>query len=310
MIKIGEFSSLTGISIHMLRNYDKIGLLVPAHTDVESGYRYYKEEQIPVANQIVVLKNLGFGLKEIADIQLQYNSTERMQEFLSDKMKEKQAEIQKAQEQMNRMQQAMQELAKEEMRSLSVTVKTIPERTVASLRGLIYRFEDEGLLWEELGQICEQLSIKNANYEYSYAITHHLEFDFASKMSLEKPDSKAASNDKSMAENYRIKEIDVEVQRVIEKLPSAKVKTKAGTLCSGGRVIDFFCVPQCEAAALAFRGKYSQLGDINAYMAEWVKKNGYRISGMSFVTYYLSPGNEPNPDNFVTEVCFPVVKQK
>ena len=84
-------------------------------------------------------------------------------------------------------------------------------------------------------------------------------------MSLEKPDSKAASNDKSMAENYRIKEIDVEVQRVVEKLPSAKVKTKAGTLCSGGRVIDFFCVPQCEAATLAFRGKYSQLGDINAY---------------------------------------------
>ncbi len=29
MLKIGEFSTLTGISIHMLRNYDKIGLLRP-----------------------------------------------------------------------------------------------------------------------------------------------------------------------------------------------------------------------------------------------------------------------------------------
>ena len=89
VIKIGEFSVLTGISIHMLRNYDKIGLLKPALIDEQSGYRFYKEEQIPLANQIVVLKELGFGLKEIQNIQLEYGSTERMQEFLQDKMKEK-----------------------------------------------------------------------------------------------------------------------------------------------------------------------------------------------------------------------------
>lgn len=29
MLKIGEFATITGISINMLRNYDKIGLLIP-----------------------------------------------------------------------------------------------------------------------------------------------------------------------------------------------------------------------------------------------------------------------------------------
>ena len=301
-IKIGDFAVLTGISIHMLRNYDKIGLLKPASIDEFSGYRYYKEEQIPVANQIVVLKNLGFGLKEIQNIQLEYGSTERMQEILQDKMKEKQDEIEAANEQMRKMQQAMQEMAQEEMRALSVTVKLIPERTVASLRGLLQRFEDEGKLWTELGQICERLHIKNAHSEtnqYSYAITHRLEFG------KESP---------AKGQPYNIKEIDVEVQRLIEKLPSKKVMEEGQAvcekMCSADRKLDFLLIPKCEAATLAFKGNYNQLGDINAYMAKWVKRNGYRIAGISFVTYYLSPGNEPNPDNFITEVCFPVVKLK
>ena len=81
-------------------------------------------------------------------------------------------------------------------------------------------------------------------------------------------------------------------------------------MCSADRKLDFLLIPKCEAATLAFKGNYNQLGDINAYMAKWVKRNGYRIAGISFVTYYLSPGNEPNPDNFITEVCFPVVKNR
>lgn len=302
MIKIGEFSILTGISIHMLRNYDKIGLLVPAYIDEESGYRYYKEDQIPTANQIVVLKNLGFGLKEIADIQTQYSSKERMQEFLRSKTKEKQAEIEAAREQLKKMQQAISEMEHEEPRSLSVTVKTIPERTVASLRGRIKRFEDEGLLWNELHQICGRLHVKDAHTEgnqYSSALTHHIEF---------------APEPPQKGQPYHIREIDVEVQKIIERLPSKKLAEEGQAvcteICSEDRELSFQQIPQCEAATFAFQGRYDQLGEINAYMAKWVRKNGYRVTGMSFVTYYLSPGNEPDPEHFITEVCFPIEKIK
>lgn len=298
MIKIGEFSVLTGISIHMLRNYDKIGLLKPALIDEESGYRYYKEEQIPIANQIVVLKNLGFGLKEIADIQLEYDAPVRIQEFLQGKMKEKQEEIAAANEQMRKMEQTIQELEHEDKRSLSVTVKIVPKRNVASLRGRLSRFEEEGLLWTELGQICEWLRLRDVRAEgsqYSYALTHHIEFEG-------EPSQKGASD--------CVKEIDVEVQRPIEKLPSQQETAEAKQFCAEqygtDRCLQFMTIAECEAATLAFQGRYSQIGEINAYMAKWVKKNGYRMVGMSFVTYYLSPGNEPNPDNFITEVCFPI----
>ena len=65
MLKIGEFSILSKISIYMLRNYNEIGLLVPAQTDDFTGYRYYNEDQLPIANRIQALKSMGIGLNTI-----------------------------------------------------------------------------------------------------------------------------------------------------------------------------------------------------------------------------------------------------
>ncbi len=48
MLKIGEFSKLSRVSIRMLRHYDDIGLLKPAEIDNFTGYRYYREEQLSV----------------------------------------------------------------------------------------------------------------------------------------------------------------------------------------------------------------------------------------------------------------------
>ena len=44
MLKIGEFSKLSRVSVRMLRHYDEIGLLKPAEIDRFTDYRYYKEE--------------------------------------------------------------------------------------------------------------------------------------------------------------------------------------------------------------------------------------------------------------------------
>ncbi len=49
MLKIGEFSKLSRVSVRMLRHYDEIGLLKPAETDRFTDYRYYREDQLPTA---------------------------------------------------------------------------------------------------------------------------------------------------------------------------------------------------------------------------------------------------------------------
>jgi DNA-binding transcriptional MerR regulator/effector-binding domain-containing protein len=66
MFSIGEFARLGQVSVKMLRHYDGIGLLRPAMVDPATGYRYYTAAQLPAIGRIVALRDLGFGLREIA----------------------------------------------------------------------------------------------------------------------------------------------------------------------------------------------------------------------------------------------------
>ena len=65
MLKIGDFSKLSQISIRMLRYYDELGLLVPESIDPFTGYRYYTEAQLSVASRIKTLKAMGFPLAKV-----------------------------------------------------------------------------------------------------------------------------------------------------------------------------------------------------------------------------------------------------
>jgi DNA-binding transcriptional MerR regulator len=66
MFTIGDFSRVARVSCRLLRYYDELGLLRPAAIDASTGYRYYSAAQLPQLNRILVLKELGFSLEEIA----------------------------------------------------------------------------------------------------------------------------------------------------------------------------------------------------------------------------------------------------
>ncbi|MBN1862314.1 MAG: MerR family transcriptional regulator, partial [Dehalococcoidales bacterium] len=68
MLKIGDFSRLSRVTVKALRYYDEIGLLKPVSVDRFTGYRYYSAEQLPRLNRIIVLKNLGLSLEEVSQL--------------------------------------------------------------------------------------------------------------------------------------------------------------------------------------------------------------------------------------------------
>ena len=68
MIKIGELSNITGISIQTIRFYECKGLISPTEVDRWTGYRYYDENAIVRLSEINYLKELGFSLKEIRNL--------------------------------------------------------------------------------------------------------------------------------------------------------------------------------------------------------------------------------------------------
>jgi DNA-binding transcriptional MerR regulator len=65
--RVHEFAQLSGVTVRALHHYDREGLLKPAHRSA-AGYRLYTESDLLRLEQIVVLKFLGFPLREIRDL--------------------------------------------------------------------------------------------------------------------------------------------------------------------------------------------------------------------------------------------------
>ena len=68
MLKTGDYSKLSGVSVRMLCRYAEIGLLKLAETDRFTDYRYYREDHLPTVCCITALKNMGFSLADIVRI--------------------------------------------------------------------------------------------------------------------------------------------------------------------------------------------------------------------------------------------------
>lgn len=62
---VGDVARLTGLSVRTLHHYDEIGLLVPAER-TGAGYRLYGEAELIRLHDILVLREAGLPLDEIA----------------------------------------------------------------------------------------------------------------------------------------------------------------------------------------------------------------------------------------------------
>jgi len=67
MKTVKEVSKLTGVSVRTLHHYDAIGLLNPTQV-TDAGYRLYDDIALEKLYMILVFRELGFSLKEIANI--------------------------------------------------------------------------------------------------------------------------------------------------------------------------------------------------------------------------------------------------
>lgn len=62
---VGELSRLTGLTVRALRYYDEIGL-VPPSARSDAGYRLYDDRDVHRLQQVVMLRELGVPLDDIA----------------------------------------------------------------------------------------------------------------------------------------------------------------------------------------------------------------------------------------------------
>lgn len=85
LISIGRMAEINRMTVPTLRLYDKLGLVKPAWTDPETGYRYYDMGQNARLDMISYMKELGMSLDEIGSV-LQKEDIVVVEEVLIRKM--------------------------------------------------------------------------------------------------------------------------------------------------------------------------------------------------------------------------------
>ena len=268
MLKIGEFSKLSRVSVRMLRHYDDIGLLPPAQIDRFTGYRYYSPDQLPVVGRITALKDMGFQLADIVKILEIYDDRESLDHWLSRRQKELKEISETAEYQMRLLDSARKRLRKEQNMSYNVSIKTIPERYAATVQMTIPHYEDEGMVWQILNEETGPLNIIAS--EPCLVAAEYLDDEY--------------------------KEKDVEL---------IAWKTVKGTYPNTEHV-KFKTLPEVKVASCMVKGGYEQMPDVYGAVISWVNANGYECAGTMFNIYHVSPHETQNPDEFVTEVCYAI----
>lgn len=85
MLKIGDFSKMSKVTIKALRYYEKEGLLIPKYVDKFTGYRYYESKQLLELSRIIYLKQIGLSIEEIKKVIIK---NESLNDLLETKKKE------------------------------------------------------------------------------------------------------------------------------------------------------------------------------------------------------------------------------
>ncbi|MEV6400852.1 MerR family transcriptional regulator [Streptomyces sp. NPDC051907] len=166
MFTIGDFARHGRVSARMLRHYDAIGLLRPAHTDPYSGYRYYAAAQLAQLNRVIALKDLGFTLQQVQEILEERVGPEELRGMLKLRHAELEEAMAAAAARLAQVEARLRSIESEgHMSTQDVIVKSLPAVRVAELTAVAASYAPEHIgpvispLYEELFRRLESAGV-------------------------------------------------------------------------------------------------------------------------------------------------------
>jgi effector-binding domain-containing protein len=271
MLKIGDFSRISQVTVKALRFYDEIGLLRAAHVDDFTGYRYYTVDQLPRLNRILALKELGFTLEQIADALSEGVTAEQLRGMLRLKQAEIQQRMETAQELLTRVEARLQQIEQEgTMSNYEVILKKVEPLKVASIRAILPNYQAVGQLFGEVFGYLQQKGVRPAGA--CLALWHD--------------------------NGYKESDVDGEGCCPIAEAVAGNDRVKVYDLPGG------------EMACVVHHGTFSTLTQAYGPLLEWIAANGYTVTGAGREVYLQVPATpgDQNDASCVTEVQFPVAK--
>src|SRR5262245_26715880 len=271
MFSIGDFAWHGRVSVRMLRHYDAIGLLHPAHVDQVTGYRSYEAHQLSRLNRIVALKDLGFTLQQVRSILNDSVSADELRGMLRLRHAELQSQIVADTARLAQVEARLRIIEKEgAMPADDVQIKRIPAVRVAELTGTAASFEPESIspviqpLYGELSGRLDRAGLTPTGPAIAY-------YEGS-------PDGDGVLVHASLPVSA---ESNQEHDFLIVDLPEIE-----------------------QAATIVHRGSMDHVMPTIQTLARWIDANGYRSAGHSR-ELYIECGEDRNA--WVTELQEPVV---
>lgn len=270
LMTIGEFSARSRLSVRMLRHYDEHGVLMPAQVDHATGYRWYAAAQLSEAAEVRRLRDVGFAVSAIATV-LAARGTPAWTHALTLRREELAVELSAAAARLA----LLDTILTTEGPTMSITVSrtTAPAMCVASLRGTVPTYADEGLLW---ARFVPELQRQGLQAQGPGGVIEH-------------------------DTEYRERDVDESVWLPIP--PGSRASAP----------LEILDMPARDVVVARIVGPYSLISEAHARIEEFLAAHHLRAAehdagtpATKVFNRYLTDPSTTSPQDAVTEVCVPL----
>jgi DNA-binding transcriptional MerR regulator/effector-binding domain-containing protein len=269
MLKIGEFSRLSQVTVKTLHHYDEIGLLKPSHVDKFTEYRYYTLEQLPRIHSIMALKELGLSLEQIAELLNKDLSPEEIRGMYRLKLEEAETRVREEQARLAQIAFRLRQIEGDGMvQTVDIAIKRVDPFYALTVRGQNMTKQERDIRGYALIRAGERIKWTGAAPVLSY-------------------------HEKEFRGDYSDEEVMIPVGPT--HLPIVMVDNTWQ--------LELRQIPAIEAAATYLhQGDYDTLDEKYLFLQRWAVENGYKLGESWRFVYHRGPMHNVAPSLYLTEL--------
>ncbi len=270
LLSIGRFARTTGLSIRTLRRYDAIGLLVPAHVDEDTGYRYYTLEQAREGEAIRRLRELDVPLDEVKA--LLHAPPEAQLEGLAAhraRLEGRAVELRRTLEELSRLIDGKEQLVPEqEMVKFEIGIQEVAETKALVIKERVHQDEMSEVVPKDIREV------------HAYVQELGLGFHGPPLCICPFPDDDG-------------------------KL-SAEIGWPVAADVPGRDRIELVTLPASRALVMKHVGPFTGLANSYRLMSEVMEENGLTAAGAPREIYVTDPEEVSDPNEYETRIVWPI----
>jgi DNA-binding transcriptional MerR regulator len=168
LLSISVFASRSRLSARALRIYDELGLLLPVFVDSQTGYRYYRIEQVEKARLIGLMRRLEMPLENIAEL-LDLDGTVASKSLAS------YWQVVEAGHRAKRklVRQLQKYLTEKGEAMFAIEERSVPEATVLTIQRNVLVGSLPAFIGEAMSNLLDRVSAKGGKVEGAPFVIYH-----------------------------------------------------------------------------------------------------------------------------------------